>query len=561
MWHASPWRFTPLLFATLLVISLSSCGGGGGGGDGSGVDARLSAAIYGPVSSPAFDSVSDLFATGAPVASAQVLVVDGDARVPGDLAIDPVVQEHLRAGKWVVFVDLKKSHNDRDVVPLFHSAGGGDSYIVVARRRNDAFGRPAIDLYDFPKKAAGDLTATDLDEIRRSVQEFLGMQPAKTPGDFTPPDGLLYVTFNFSTPNQSYYFIATKGGTDNTNGVQSTSLNKTFVYSLFLDNSKSPSGDFQQLLVHATIGASPLNPALGTNQLMIQKTGSGFVTSDIGWFQVEVDHSITLADPGNFTWVTDSPQTTNNEAQVTTGMSFGINFANPMSGGGASFTYSDSVTYDVFQWNVLNPSNAGWSWQNQDPWMDGKTSWGYGYGGGLTGFAEFRLPNSLAGNLLIADTKTLYRTPSVISSVETFNHAVTVDYLNVWSAPFDPIYQQYVYWNTNSSWQIDMGAVIPVPIAGVTYSPSPVDASSVNQSTGTVTLSSPALMDTIVYLQSNSGNATVLPSVTIKQGQTSTTFQVLVSTNGIPSGGSTVATILASNAVAFQSQLTVKNGP
>ena len=68
-------------------------------------------------------------------------------------------------------------------------------------------------------------------------------------------------------------------------------------------------------------------------------------------------------------------------------------------------------------------------------------------------------------------------------------------------------------------------------------------------------------MDTIVYLQSNSQNATVLPSATIPQGQTSTTFQVLVNTNNIAPGGSTVATILASNAVASQAQLTVRNGP
>jgi hypothetical protein len=68
-------------------------------------------------------------------------------------------------------------------------------------------------------------------------------------------------------------------------------------------------------------------------------------------------------------------------------------------------------------------------------------------------------------------------------------------------------------------------------------------------------------MDTIVYLQSNAQNATVLPSTTIPQGQTSANFQVLVNTNGLASGQSTVATILASNAVASQAQLTVKNGP
>lgn len=556
MGHSSPRRLGRLVGLALCALGLASCNSDGG-------DAadRLSAATYGPISSPAFDSVQELFSIGAPVETAQVLLVDGDARAAGELAKDAVVQKHLRSGRWVVLVDLTSNHNRLDVVPLAHAAGAGDSRIAIMRRRVDAFGRPQIDLYDFPRTGAAEPTAAELAEMKRSVKEFLAKAPAQAPTDFTPPDGLIYVVFNFSTPVLSYEFIATKGGTDTTNGVQYTSVNKTFVYSLFLNNAQNPTGDFQQLVVHGTVASSPLNPAMGTNALMITKTGSGFVTNDIGWFQVGLEHAVTAADAADFTFVNDSPQNTNGQAQVTSGLSFDVNFTNPMSGGGASFTYSDSVTYDVFQWNVDNPSSASWSWQNQDPWKNGNTEWGYGYGGGLKGAAEFRVPNSLAGGLLIADTKTLYSTASVLSSVATFNHATTITYLNVWSAPFDPIYHQYVYFNSNSSWQIDMGAVIPVPIASVTYSANPVNAASVNQVTGTVTLASAAPMDTLVYLQSDSGNATVLPSVTIKQGQTSATFQILVNTNGIPSGGSTVATILASNAVAFQSQLTVKNGP
>jgi hypothetical protein len=219
------------------------------------------------------------------------------------------------------------------------------------------------------------------------------------------------------------------------------------------------------------------------------------------------------------------------------------------------------VTYDVLQWNVINSTFAVWSWQNQDPWKAGNTTWGHGYGGGLQGDDQFRVPNELAMGLLVADTKAVFETTSLIDTVETFQDTTTVTYLNVWSAYFDPIYHQYLYWNHPAIWQIDMGAVIPVPIAGVSFAPDPVNAASANQTTGTVTLSAPAPMDTIVYLQSNSQNATVLPSVTIPQGQTSVTFQVLVNTNGIAAGGSTVATILASNAVASQAQLTVRNGP
>ncbi len=549
-----PRRLATVL-AGLSTVLLAACGGDSDGG-------RFSAALYGPVDSAAFDALRGVLAVSDQLATAQVLVVDGDAHSPGELARDAVIQQHLRDGKWVLLVDLTKSHNDRDLVPLAHSSGAGDSHMAIVRRRSDAFGRPAVDLYDFPRASSAGPTAAQLHELPRSVAEFLRQAPAAAPAGFTPPDGLIYVTFNFTQPTDTYRFTATKNGTDSSNGIQNTSINRNFVYSLFLDNQNTPTGDFQQLLVHDTVASTPLNPALGTSELMITKTGSSFVTCDIGWFQVGIDHGVTAANASRFTPQANSPQNTNEQAQVTTGVSFGINFSNPLGSGGGTATYSESVTYNVSQWNVVNPTTGSWSWQNQDPWKDGNTNWdSYGFGGGVKGFGEFRVPNTLAAGLLTADTKMLYMTPTVLSSVETFHHTTAVTYLNVWAEAFGRIEHQYVELPLTSSWQINMAAVIPVPIAAVGFAPDPVNAAAVNQATGTVTLSSPAPMDTIVYLQSNSQNATVLPSVTIPQGATSAPFQVLVNTNGIASGGSTVATILASNAVASQAQLTVRNGP
>ena len=321
------------------------------------------------------------------------------------------------------------------------------------------------------------------------------------------------------------------------------------------------SPDCQLLLAHATIDSSPLNAALGSDKLMIVKPGNTFVTNDIGWFQVAVGHVVSAVNASRFGFVSDAPQNSNGQAQVTTGISFTISFTTPLSNNPVSATYTDSVTYDVWQWNVVNADFASWSWQNQDPWKYGNTTWGRGYGGGVQGDDEFRVPNELAMGLLMADTKAVFQTTRLLDTVETFQDTTTVSYLNVWSSYFDPIYHQYVELPLSSSWQINMGAVIPVPIAAVTFAPDPVNAAAVNQTTGTVTLSAPAPMDTIVYLQSNSQNATVLPSVTVPQGQTSATFQVLVNTNDIAPGGSTVATLLASNAVASQAQLTVRNGP
>jgi hypothetical protein len=540
--------------AALSAFVLAGCGGGSDEG-------RFSAALYGPVSSPAFDALNGLFVITDRVESAHVLVVDADAHSPGALADDAVIQQHLHAGKWVLLVDLTKSHNDRDLVPLAHSSGSGDSHVAIVRRRSDAFGRPAIDLYDFPSGGAAAPTTRQLAALPRSVDEFLRKAPLPAPGGFTPPAGLVYLSFNFTQPTDSYQFGATKGGKDTANGMQNTSLDRSFAYTLFLGGSSEATRDRQLLLAHATINSSPLNAALGTDKLMIVKPGNTFVTNDIGWFQVGVNHAVTAANPGSFNSITDAPQNTNGQAQVTTGISLSISFTNPLSNNPASATYSDSVTYDVSQWNVVNSAFAAWSWQNQDPWKYGNTTWGHGYGGGLQGDDEFRVPNALAMGLLVADTQAVFQTTSLLNTVETFQDTTTVTYLNVWSAYFEPIYHQYLYWNKPASWQINMGAVIPVPIASLRFASDPVNAAAVTQTTGTVTLAAPAPMDTIVYLQSNSQNATVLPSTTVAQGQSAATFQVLVNTNGIAPGQSIVATILASNAVASQAQLTVRNGP
>ena len=547
------YRRLAVWLAALSTLTLASCNDGD--------DGRFSAALYGPVNSAAFDALRGMFTVGEPVASAGVLVVDGDAHSPGELARDAVIQQHLRDGKWVLLVDLTKSHNDRDLVPLAHSSGAGDSHMAIVRRRSDAFGRPAVDLYDFPRRGATAPTAAQLADLPRSVAEFLRQAPAIAPAGFTPPAGLVYLSFNFTQPTDIYEFTATKDGKDSSNGRQNTSVNRHFAYTLFRGGSSAATPDRQLLLAHATIDSSPLNAALGTDELMIVKPGSTFTTNDIGWFQVAVNHAVSAANAGRFDFVSDTPQNSNGQAQVTSGISFTISFTNPLSNNPVSATYTESVTYDVWQWNVVNADFASWSWQNQDPWKFGNTTWGHGYGGGLQGDDAFRVPNELAMGLLVADTKAVFQTTRLLDTVETFQETTTISYLNVWSSYFDPIYHQYVELPLTSSWQINMAAVIPVPIAAVGFAPDPVNAAAVNQATGTVTLSSPAPMDTIVYLQSNSQNATVLPSVTIPQGATSAPFQVLVNTNGIASGGSTVATILASNAVASQAQLTVRNGP
>lgn len=183
---------------------------------------------------------------------------------------------------------------------------------------------------------------------------------------------------------------------------------------------------------------------------------------------------------------------------------------------------------------------------------------GYGFGGGLHGFGSFRVPNILATDQLVSDTRIVYATPSVLTGLESFDHLTNITYLNVWDEG-GGVKSRKGLMEVRSIWVIDMSAVLPVPIQAITFSANPVSVKTTNQVTGTVTLQSPAKVDTNVQLKSTSPNATVLPSVTIPKGKTSADFQILINGNDLGPGDSTVATIQAYYAMGFQTQLTITN--
>lgn len=100
-----------------------------------------------------------------------------------------------------------------------------------------------------------------------------------------------------------------------------------------------------------------------------------------------------------------------------------------------------------------------------------------------------------------------------------------------------------------------MAAVVPIPFSSVTFDNNTPTAGQ--QVTGTVTLDSPAQVDTTIALQSNSENATLLSNGTVSQGNTSATFQIDTNANGLSSGSSTMATIDTFCAQGVQAQLTI----
>jgi hypothetical protein len=525
----------------------------------------MRAATYGPVASPAFSAMQLKFSLGASLEDAEMLIVDGDAKPPGTLRDDPVLNRHLSKGRPVMFVDLRNEHKERDLADLLLSVRMGDSHATIARRTLDKYLRPEVFTLEFTNRGQAP-SRPDLLAFTQAAREFLDLPGRTRNGDFDPPPGLIYVTFNHAEPVQSYQFTSHQGGRLNDRPAQNTTLIRNQQYTLFLQNQNNADGDFQWLVVHSNVQTSPINSNLGTNNIMIEKQGSVFVSREMGYFTGQVEDMVTPADPSLFASQQNQPQNTDKQEQVRTAVNFGINF-NPVSGGTGAFTYQEQDINNVQQWSVFNNSsgeNGDWTWTNQDPWMfTTNTSVWYnsGYGGGYEGASGFRIPNALATGLITIDTKIVYQTPAVLNSTQIFNHETIVTYMDVWALAFRDISHTFTPWQYNYNYAIKMAAVVPIAIESITFSQNPVNAATTSAVTGTVTLASPAVCDTVIYLSATSpyANASVLPNVIVPQGQTTATFQVLVNTNEIASGGQVTANIEAFYAKAAQAGLVITN--
>lgn len=550
--------------ALLTFAWLLGCGCGGVNG---GPSVRLKTAFYGSVSSQVVDSLAELIDTsgGSALQDADVLIVDCNQWPAASLESDTVIRDFMASGKAVLFANVSLEHKSRTIKAHMKSFMPKESYACLVRRTRDAFGRPEFSMVDFPRSIGeGEPSAAESKAFQHAAASFFSSNRTRSNPDFNPPPGLIYVIYNFSVPTQSLPITGTKHDSIDQHTTQYTSAVFNYTYTLMLENGNNATGDQQYVAIDSNIEMSPLNEAQGTTAMIQDKTGNSFEGSNIGWFQTQCSSSIAPTNQSSFQFQTDSPANANNVTQVTSAISFGLTFANPQSSGGGSFTYSDSESQYLTSWKVDNLSSGtfgSWQWINQDPWMfNDPNKWGeHGFGGGLHGLGEFREPNDLAKSQMIADAKIAYSTQgNILTGTETFTHNTTINYLNVWDDG-GGVKSDTKDFTVTSPWNIDMSSVLPIPISSVTFSANPVSAKSTNQVTGTVTLQSAAVVDTTVYLSSNSQNATVLPSVIIPQGQSSAQFQVLINANNIPSGGSTVATIQAFEATGSQAQLTVQN--
>lgn len=583
----------PVLFVSLsLLLALAACGGGGSPGVGSvGLPPDApTALVYGPVSSPVYDELKKTmrlvpYDGSQKVENHDMVIFDGDVHTPAALVGNALLASALREGKWVLGVDLNESQKRDGLGPLLDFASKGVSPGYLVRTDLDKNGRAQVTVLEYPKAGvmlpggapqkigaqatpllAGSAAAVSLTPVGtaafvKSVVEKLKLGTARARpqqvGDTQFPAGLLYKTFFFSEP----LLLTTPAAHKPPNPRTQTGLSSlNYTMYVFLDNRNEPQGNFQYVLAELEGEANPTN---GTGQF------ANMVSDETAYFQSRYLMHLWPADDALFVPMGSSPATANNVTQVTSTIGFSVGYtqqgATPAPG--ATFSYSRAETRNIADWKLTNESagnKVGWYYRSENPYnVDTYLAPGWSDYNGFYGSGYPEQPNDLALSQLQVHAQAVWKTQSVLDRWVDFDYHREYQLVDLWCREnFGWVcgsdrMREFVNGHFDNKFSINLGAVVPVPVQSLTFSPNPVKAGQ--PATGTVTLARPAQTDTIIALAANSTNASVLPTVTVPKGQTSANFQILTSSNGGAPGSSFQATITAFYAQNYQAQLTIQN--
>jgi len=528
---------------------------------------KKNALVYGPVNGPVFDEIKyglnlQDYTGAETLAACDVVVVSGAWLTPLAMSNDALLGSALRAGKWVLALDITEEHKSQGLSKLIGCANRGASTALMVRRERDRSGRSRTFVADVGWRAPSNgrpegvqptisQQAGDASLQAEAVLGNLYRDPMPVPGN-NIPDDLLYTQYYFSYNPQLQL-----GPPPYRSNTQTAGMDLLFTYSVFLDNRNNPQGNFQWIAATLDGKAQPANGEIAADDERVK-----------GWVQALIGVNYVVMAGAQLNWVSSSPANPIPIQTYTNDSSFTVDFNT--GGGGGSYTWGSSATYEIPDWGaVLESSPTGtalWNFASQNPgnalldnWSDDEAGW-FQTGFGKGGLPEE--PNLLTKGVVSFHVEQVWKT----SIVEKQNAYVAVSAGQTLGAFYCSHYSPGACWSncgcyetaTNSMLDthiLDLTAVVPVPIESITFDPNPVQAGT--SATGTIVLSSAAPTDITIQISSNSQNATVTPTVAINQGETSGQFQVMTNDNGIPPGGHTVATISTFYAQDYQAQLTV----
>lgn len=481
-----------------------------------------------------------------------VLVIDS-AHIDEALAAR-ALHDTLGRGAWIVVLNASEELKRGKLHAATGTASAGGSAAYMVRHIDTGNGRIAIHAADLRHVVTANDAADYARQIAAMASDTEVTQRAKAFASGIP-DGLLYKDYYFSSES-----VADLGPSLHEGGSQRTRLTMLAQMTVFLDNRRNPQGDFQWVAVRIDGQA---NPTDGGSRAADKER-------ERAWMQSLISVSAVPSGIPSLAWVATAPTNPIAEKTYQTNASFEVGFS-AADGPSGSYTWGTSNSYTLPEWGARSTSSGlrgDWGFGSLDP---GKGFWTGDYtdcdaGWMRTCFFQSGLPNKPNDQVwspIQFHTVQAWKTGSAVDTVMWVSATASQRLLDASCGSWSPGAcwgGEYVRWNgtgTGNSYMINLGAVIPVPIQSLTFDPSPATAGQ--NVTATITLAKPAPTDVLIDIASNSQNAIVLPSVTVKQGSTSATFTIQTNANGIAPGGQTVAAINAFYAQNFVSTLTIKH--
>jgi hypothetical protein len=427
------------------------------------------------IDNPIYAQISDIgsatpFSTDTKYSTDDLIVFDCASCPPEDVS---KLFGALDTGAGLLLLSATDAHKKALAVHVgFSSRGRSRGYFVARRASNGKIGYHFLEAKDTLSHSTlrtassvrtdGSLTARAPTVVFNSVPHTLtsdeiavfikGLQntlamPLQL--DTQPPAGLDYKTWFYTRPySYTTYGLEEKSGLGPPpNGT--VSLQMTYVFDGALDTT-AQTGPFQ------FIGCS-LSGILSNGGL---KANSG---ESFGWSLANFNASFYTSSDALFIY-SSSPPNTNGVSSVTTGSNVTVGF----STGGVStgYTYSNSVTNSIADWQVVQNSGYSWNYAQVTPYdgnatdngtIDNCIDWAHG-GGVQTG--EF--PAISTSSLQFA-VNTVWKTNEVTTDTITFQGITSnqADYIMTQVLLGATNKEASWFWiaSSNDSFDIDMSVI------------------------------------------------------------------------------------------------------
>jgi hypothetical protein len=525
------------------------------------------------------------------VSKFDMLIFDGKSELGADqdTELSTEITQALDHGEWVLAFDVTAGEKKRYIGPQidFATADWSRSYLV--RKVNDPDGhsawriigsqyRDTITLKPPLLNPEKQIAFEDAEDILKRLQDpsaknapvasslqATNVTPAQDSTDPLPPDspipaGLIHARWYYTSDPGAPLAMpqpAKRGDA----AKQYYRLLVNYTITAFLNNDANASGDFQFVLTQID---GSINPTNGTGYF------ANMTKEERAWFDDRIRVTYEPYPQDNFIWVANAPQTANPTSTYSTSSGFTVGFSGRTPE--ASYNWSTTKTFEIPSWKVSSNSsgnNMNWNFRSGDPNADiaynacsdveGALNWFNTCGAFDNGYPNSDgVPNELSSGQNIFHASVVYRTKSVLKGFQQFLGYVTPNMVDLYcNVPFGALCASDPSWNTFANYLgagpfINLSAVVPIPLHHITFSQNPAVAG--RPVTGEVFLSSPAAVDTTVFLNSNSTHATVLDSTEVGTGHRGGTFQILTSPGG--SGYATMKAYYADQ--SFQEQLQLK---